>query len=91
MIRLHHAPLSRSLRILWLLEEMGLDYEIIEAKEGYQSDPAFLSKNPLGLLPVLEDGDITVFESASIASYLLETRGDHGLRPKTGTPGSAHT
>ena len=86
MIRLHHAPLSRSLRILWLLEEMGLDYELVDAKEGYQRDPAFLAKNPLGLLPVLEDGDTTLFESAAIAEYLLETYGDRGLRPKTGTP-----
>ncbi len=86
MLRLHHAPMARSLRILWLLEEMGLEYEIVDAETGYQQDPAFLARNPLGLLPVLEDGDTNVFESAAIVEYLLETYGDHGLRPKTGTP-----
>ena len=85
-IRLHHGALSRSVRIRWLLEEMGLEYEIIPVTsiEEHHTE-AFLAKNPLGLLPVLEDGDRVVFESGAIIEYLLETYGDHGLRPAKGT------
>ncbi|MCH9004258.1 MAG: glutathione S-transferase [Proteobacteria bacterium] len=90
MITIHHLENSRSQRILWLLEELGLDYDI----KKYQRDPAthlappeMLSLHPLGKAPVITDGDDTLAESGAIIEYLVR-KYDHGrLRPVEGTPG----
>ncbi len=85
-IRLHHGQLARSLRILWLLEEMELPYQVVPyASIADHQTPEFLALSPLGLLPVIEDGDQVVFESGAIIEYLLETYGERGLRPPKGT------
>ena len=79
MIVVHHLNNSRSQRILWLLEELGLPYEI----KKYQRDattmlapPALRAIHPLGKSPVITDGDITVAESGAIIEYLVDTYGD---------------
>ena len=90
MITVHHLNNSRSQRVLWLLEELGLDYEI----KFYQRDPKtmlappeLLKVHPLGKSPVITDGDLTVAESGNIVEYLLERYGaDSGLLPAPGTP-----
>jgi glutathione S-transferase len=90
MITVHHLNNSRSQRILWLLEELGLPYEI----KRYQRDaktmlapPELLEVHPLGKSPVITDGDITVAESGAIVEYLLDAYGEaSGLRPVRGTP-----
>ena len=89
MITVHHLNNSRSQRILWLLEELRLPYEI----KRYQRDaktmlapPELLKVHPLGKSPVITDGDITVAESGAIVEYLLDTYGEtSGLRPAKGT------
>jgi glutathione S-transferase len=89
MIIVHHLNNSRSQRILWLLEELGLPYEI----RRYQRDaktmlapPELLKVHPLGKSPVITDGDITVAESGAIVEYLLDTYGaGAALRPARGT------
>ncbi|MFL6700061.1 MAG: glutathione S-transferase [Vitreoscilla sp.] len=89
MITVHHLNNSRSQRILWLLEELGLPYEI----KRYQRDartmlapPELLKVHPLGKSPVITDGDITVAESGAIVEYLLDTYGETArLRPARGT------
>ncbi|MCK9684754.1 glutathione S-transferase family protein [Scleromatobacter humisilvae] len=89
MIIVHHLNNSRSQRILWLLEELGLPYEI----KRYQRDaktmlapPELLKVHPLGKSPVITDGDITVAESGAIVEYLLDAYGEaSGLRPARGT------
>ena len=89
MITVHHLNNSRSQRILWLLEELGLPYEI----KRYQRDaktmlapPELLKVHPLGKSPVITDGDITVAESGAIVEYLLDTHGEaSGLRPAKGS------
>lgn len=75
MITLHHLEKSRSQRILWLLEELELDYEVVV----YQRDPVsmaapdLLSKvHPLGKAPILTDGELTIAESGAIIEYLIE-------------------
>ena len=90
MIIVHHLNNSRSQRILWLLEELGLPYEI----KRYQRDaktmlapPELLKVHPLGKSPVITDGNITVAESGAIVEYLVDTYGQQAnLRPAAGTP-----
>ena len=90
MIIVHHLNNSRSQRILWLLEELGLPYEI----KRYQRDaktmlapPELLKVHPLGKSPVITDGAITVAESGAIVEYLVDTYGaSANLRPAQGTP-----
>ena len=87
MITVHHLNNSRSQRILWLLEELGLEYEI----KKYMRDattmraPAELKAiHPLGKSPVISDGDINVAESGAIIEYLVDTYGP-ALKPEAGT------
>jgi glutathione S-transferase len=88
MIVVHHLNNSRSQRVLWLLEELGVPYEV----QKYQRDaktmlaPAELTRvHPLGKSPVLTDNAITVAESGAIVEYLLETYGAGRLVPAPGT------
>ena len=89
MIVVHHLNNSRSQRVLWLLEELGLDYEV----KHYQRDrktmlapPELRAVHPLGKSPVITDGEQTLAESGAIIEYLAETYGDGKLVPKAGTP-----
>lgn len=90
MITVHHLNNSRSQRILWLLEELGLPYEI----KRYQRDPqtmlappALLKIHPLGKSPVITDDDLTIAESGAIIEYLVDRYDDGKLRPPAGTLG----
>jgi glutathione S-transferase len=89
MIKVHHLNNSRSQRILWLLEELGLDYEIVN----YQRDattrlapPALKKVHPLGKSPVITDGDVTVAESGAIVDYLIRKYGKGKLMPAPNSP-----
>lgn len=81
MITLHHIPYSRSMRIMWLLEEMGLQYDVARYSitDGSLRDPAYLKKSPGGRAPALEVDGQVIFESPAITEYLCETRPEHGL------------
>lgn len=81
MIRLHHVPLSRSFRILWLMTEMQLDFEIVpySITDGSLRRADYLAKSPAGRVPALEIDGITLFESGAITEYLCETRPEHGF------------
>ena len=88
MIILHHRENSRSQRVLWLLEELGLPYEVKpHARDArtMQAPPELLLVHPLGKSPVITDGDITVAESGAIVEYLLDAHGDGRLRPPAGS------
>lgn len=89
MIVVHHLNNSRSQRVLWLLEELGLAYEVVR----YQRDaktmlapPALRAVHPLGKSPVIVDGDCTVAESGAIIEYLVDKYDKGGLLPERGTP-----
>ena len=89
MIVVHHLNNSRSQRVLWLLEELGLDYEI----KRYQRDaktmlapPELRQVHPLGKSPVITDGGTTLAESGAIVEYLVERYGDGRLVPPAGSP-----
>ena len=88
MIVVHHLNNSRSQRILWALEELGLDYEIKHYKRepSMQAPAALRAVHPLGKSPVITDGDKTLAESGAILEYLAETYGDGKLKPAAGTP-----
>jgi len=88
MIKLHHLNNSRSQRILWLLEELELPYEIVKYQrmEGIPLAPPELKQvHPLGKSPVIEDGKRKIAESGAIVEYIIETYGNGRLRPKPGT------
>jgi len=91
MIKVHHLNNSRSHRVLWLLEELALPYEIVP----YQRDavtnlapPELKAIHPLGKSPVISDGDIVVAESGAIIDYIATGPGQGRLVPPAGT--SAH-
>lgn len=75
MITLHHLDQSRSLRIIWALEELGLEYQIKHYKRlpTFAAPPELKAVHPLGKSPVLTDGDLTIAESAVILDYLQAT------------------
>jgi glutathione S-transferase len=85
MITLYFAPRTRSIRVRWLLEELGLPYEL---KRVTFTPPAkvFAQSTPLGKLPVIEDGDVTICESGAILEYILERYGNGRLAPPIGSP-----
>ena len=88
MITVHHLNNSRSQRILWLLEELGTDYEVKRYerdKKTMLAPPALRKIHPLGKSPVVTDGNITIAESGAIVEYLVEKYGDGRLIPKAGT------
>jgi len=88
MLTVHHLNNSRSQRVLWLLEELGVPYEIVR----YQRQPTMLAPpelravHPLGKSPVITDNGNTVAESGAIIEYILDTYGDGRLIPPAGTP-----
>lgn len=90
MITVHHLETSRSQRVLWLLEELGVPYQIVVYKRDKKTKlapPELKAIHPLGKSPVITDGDMTVAESGAILEYLVETYGaNSGLQPKPGTP-----
>ena len=89
MITVHHLNNSRSQRVLWLLEELAVPYEI----KKYQRDAKtmlapteLVQVHPLGKSPVITDGDLTVAETGAIVEYLLERHGNGRLVPAVGSP-----
>jgi glutathione S-transferase len=88
MIVVHHLNNSRSQRILWLLEELGLPYEIKRYKRDLQTmlAPTSLREvHPLGKSPVITDGELTLAESGAIIEYLIERYGNGRLVPALGS------
>ena len=88
MIEVHHLNNSRSQRVLWMLEELGLDYEVVR----YRRDPktmlapaALKQVHPLGKSPVLRDGELVLAESGAILEYLCERYGDGRFVPPAGS------
>jgi glutathione S-transferase len=88
MIIVHHLNNSRSQRILWMLEELGVPYEVkrYEREPSMQAPASLRAVHPLGKSPVITDGDRTLAESGAILEYLVDTYGNGRFRPATGTP-----
>ena len=83
MIKLYLTPSTRAGRVAWLLEELNMQYELEVlpfTKEGLKS-PEHRARHSLGRVPVIEDGDISIFESGAIIQYILDKYGENKLRP----------
>lgn len=88
MITLYWAPRTRSLRILWLLEEIGRPYERrhVDIRSGAQSSAEYRAVNPMMKVPALTDGPVTVAESGAICAYLADRYPEAGLAPAVDDP-----
>ena len=89
MITVHHLNNSRSQRVLWLLEELGVPYEVRKHQRDAKTmlaPPELLKVHALGKSPVITDGDLTVAETGAIVEYLVERYGNGRLAPAIGTP-----
>ncbi|MDA1076747.1 MAG: glutathione S-transferase [Proteobacteria bacterium] len=92
MIRIYHVPGTRSVRVIWLCEELGLDYEVVpvDFSGEYRASPEWRKLNPVGKVPVMIDGDLTLFESGAMVQVLLERYGNGRLAPEPCTDEHAH-
>jgi glutathione S-transferase len=89
MLKLHFAPNSRAGRIVWLLEELELPYEVNKMAfhpQDLKSDE-HRARHPLGRIPVLDDGDVRIYESGAIVEYVLERHKNGGLKPAVDAAG----
>lgn len=92
MITLYWAPRTRSVRIAWLLEESGLAYQHVAvdlSAQGVRPNPDFLAASPMGKVPAIRDGDVTVWDSAAICGYLADRYPEIGLAPAPDHPDRA--
>ena len=88
MLTVHHLENSRSIRILWMLEELGVPYELKLYARDRQTNLApneYRKLHPVGKAPILTDGDLVLAETGAIVEYLLDTHPDSGLRPPVGS------
>ncbi|MBK8254012.1 MAG: glutathione S-transferase family protein [Polyangiaceae bacterium] len=88
MIKLYFAPRTRATRPRWLLEQLGVPYELVnvDLEKGEQKQLPYLRIHPLGKVPALVDDDVVVFESIAICMYLADKYIDKKLAPALGTP-----
>lgn len=85
MLKIYHASGSRSLRVIWMAEEMQLDYELVAETFGRPS-PDFIAINPARALPAITDGDVAMSESVAIVQYLAARHGPTPLAPAADDP-----
>jgi glutathione S-transferase len=87
-MKIFHAPNTRSIRIVWLFEELGLPYELELFKLGDPSmrTPEYKKVHPMGRVPALQDGDQTIFESGAIIQYVLARHAGGRLAPTADSP-----
>jgi len=92
MIQLHYFPSNASLTPHLLLEELGVPFELrlVDRAANAHKSPEYLKLNPNGLIPVLVDGDLVLYETAAIALHLVDTHPQAGLAPAVGTAERAH-
>ena len=89
MITLYWCPNTRASRIMWLLGETGLDYETkhIDIRDAEaRKDPGFQAASPMGKVPAIADGDVTVADSAAIGLYIADRYPEAGLAPAVDDP-----
>ena len=88
MLKIHHLVLSRSERIVWLAEELGIPYTLVRHlrdPQTFRAPDSLRAVTPLAKAPVIEDGGVVVEESSVICDYLLDRHGNGRLRPAAGS------
>lgn len=91
MLALHHYPGNASMIVHILLRELKLPFELklVNRTRGAHQSPEYLKLNPNGLIPVLQDGDLVLYETAAIVLHLVDTHADAGLAPPVGSAARA--
>lgn len=92
MLQIYHVTGTRGMRVIWLCEELQLPYSVtkIDFSAQYRATPEWRALNPVGKVPVMVDGDVTMFESGAMVQYLLDRYAPGKLRPPVEDPGYAH-
>jgi glutathione S-transferase len=92
MLQLHYHPSTAAMAPHILLQELGVPFELVlvDRTTNAHKAPAYLQLNPNGLIPVLTDGDLVLYEAAAICLYLCDTYPQGGLAPAVGTVARAH-
>jgi glutathione S-transferase len=87
MIKLYHSSGTRVFRVIWLCEELGVDYDVqkVDFSKEYRLSSEWLQINPLGKVPSLEDGELLMSESCAMMQYILDRYGNGRLQPLAGT------
>ena len=87
-MKLYFAPNTRAVRVVWLFEELTLPYELVRFKLGDRAmrSPEYLKIHPMGRVPALQDGDVTIFESGAIVQYILAKYGQGRMVPEPISP-----
>ena len=85
-MKVYHVSGSRSVRVIWLCEELGLPCEVetIDFSPAFRATPAWRAKNPTGKVPVLDDDGFTIYESGAMVQYILTRYGNGRLQPTEG-------
>ncbi len=91
MITIYHAPGTRSIRVIWLCEELQIPYEVVtvDFSPTYRATPEWRRLNPVGKVPAMTDDGVSMFESGAMVDFILERYGNGRLRPAPGTPEAA--
>lgn len=92
MLTLHHLEYSQSFRVLWLLEELGIDYQLKlynRDKKTMLAPAAYKKVSPLGTAPVITDGDVTLAETSAILEYIIDQHPNATMRPESGADNRA--
>ena len=92
MLRIYHSPGTRGFRVIWACEELSVPYEIVPVNFAaeYRATPEWRALNPVGKVPVMADGDTTMFESCAMMQFVLDRYGDGRLQPAKDDPTYAH-
>ena len=87
MLRIHHVPATRGFRVIWLCEELDIPYEIVpvDFSRRYRASAEWRAMNPVGKVPVMTAGDMTMFESGAMVQHVLDRHGGGRLEPARGT------
>lgn len=87
MLKIYHAPRTRGFRVVWLCEELGTPYQIVpvDMSPEYRASAEWRKLNPVGKVPVMSDGELTIFESGAMLQYVLDKYGDGRLQPRPGS------
>lgn len=87
MLRIHHVPATRGFRVIWLCQELGVPCEIVpvDFSRQYRESAEWRAMNPVGKVPAMTDGDLTMFESGAMVQHVLDRYGEGRLEPARGT------